>query len=86
MDTENVVESMFLKIHSLQGLPWWLSGKEFTCQCKRYRFHPWAGKIPHATEQPSLCATTVSPVLEPGTQNYRAMRPKARAPQEKPPR
>ena len=84
MDTENVVESMFLKIHSLQGLPWWLSGKEFTCQCKRYRFHPWAGKIPHATEQPSLCATTVSPVLEPGSQNYRALRPKARAPQEKP--
>ena len=18
------------------GLPWWLSGKEFTCQCRRY--------------------------------------------------
>ena len=31
MDKENVVESMFLKIHSLQGLPWWLSGKKSTC-------------------------------------------------------
>ena len=19
------------------GLPWWLSGKEYTCQCRRYR-------------------------------------------------
>ena len=22
------------------------SGKESTCQCRRYRFHPWVGKIP----------------------------------------
>ena len=30
-------------------LPWWLSGKEPTCQCrrlKRHRFNPWVGKIP----------------------------------------
>ena len=28
------------------GLPWWLGGKEFTCQCRRCRFNPWVGKIP----------------------------------------
>ena len=28
------------------GLPLWLSGKEFACQCRRYRFYPWVGKIP----------------------------------------
>ena len=28
------------------GFPWWLSGKESTCQCKRHRFNPWVGKIP----------------------------------------
>ena len=31
------------------GLPWWLSGKESTCQCRgRWRrgFNPWVGKIP----------------------------------------
>ena len=31
------------------GLPRWHSGKEFARQCsrhKRYRFHPWVGKIP----------------------------------------
>ena len=27
-------------------LPWWLSGKESTCQCRRCGFHPWVGKIP----------------------------------------
>ena len=30
----------------LSGLPQWLGGKEFTCQCKRHRFNPWVGKIP----------------------------------------
>ena len=28
------------------GLPWWLSGKESACQCKRCRFDPWVRKIP----------------------------------------
>ena len=28
------------------GLPWWLSGKEPTCQCKRRGFNLWVGKIP----------------------------------------
>ena len=27
------------------------------------RFKPWSGKIPHAAEQLSLCATTTEPVL-----------------------
>ena len=33
------------------GLPWWLSGKEFACQCKRHEFDPWSGKILHASNQ-----------------------------------
>ena len=28
------------------GLPWWLSSKEFPCQCRRPRFDPWLRKIP----------------------------------------
>ena len=28
------------------GLPWWLSGKEFTCQCRRHRLDPWVRKMP----------------------------------------
>ena len=26
-------------------LPWWLSGKESTCQCRRQGFDSWVGKI-----------------------------------------
>ena len=36
-------------IPSQLGLPRWLSGKEFTCQCRRCRrhgFNPWIRKIP----------------------------------------
>ena len=25
---------------------WWLSAKEYTCQCGRHRFDPWVRKIP----------------------------------------
>ena len=28
------------------GLPWCLSGKESACQCRRWRFNPWARKTP----------------------------------------
>ena len=27
------------------GLPWWLSGKESACQCRRRGFNPWVGQI-----------------------------------------
>ena len=33
------------------------------CQCRRHGFEPWSGKIPHAVEQLSLCATTTEPAL-----------------------
>ena len=45
------------------GLPWWLSGKESACQCRRHGFDPWSGKIPQAMEQRSPCTTTLEPVL-----------------------
>ena len=36
---------------------WWYSGEESAYQCRRRRFDPWSGKIPHAAEQLSLCST-----------------------------
>ena len=30
----------------LYSLPWWLSCKESTCQCRRWGFHLWVRKIP----------------------------------------
>ena len=31
---------------TLKGFPWWLSGKESSCQCRRHGFDSWVGKIP----------------------------------------
>ena len=28
------------------GLPWWLSGKESACHCRRAGFNPWVRKLP----------------------------------------
>ena len=33
-------------LNTRQGFPWWLSGKEFTCQCRRHGFDSWVWKIP----------------------------------------
>ena len=38
------------------------------CQCREHGFDPWSGEIPHASGQPSLCATTTKPTCC----NYRA--------------
>ena len=35
-----------VSLYHLNRLPWWLSGKEPTCQCRRHGFDPWVGKIP----------------------------------------
>ena len=35
-----------LTMLGIKGLPRWLSGKEPTCQCRRFRFNPWVRKIP----------------------------------------
>ena len=37
----------------MTGLPWWLSGKESACQCRRHTFDPWSRRIPPAVEQQS---------------------------------
>ena len=67
------------------GLPWQLSGKESACQCRRHRFNPRSGKIPHAPEQLSLCALISEPVLQgPGDETTEARTPTACASQEKP--
>ena len=54
------------------GLPWWRSGWESACQRRGHGFKPWSGKMPHATEQLSPCATTTEPArLEPVLHNKR---------------
>ena len=40
----NFLQIYFLYI--LTGFPWWFSGEEPACQCRRPGFNPWIGKIP----------------------------------------
>ena len=64
-------------------LPWWFNGKESACQCRRHRFHPWSGKIPHAVEQLNWCTVTVDCLacaLGPGSHNYWAHAPQLLTP------
>ena len=51
----------FLNKRLMAGLPWWHSGWESACQCRGHGFEPWCGRIPHATEQLGLWATTTEP-------------------------
>ena len=44
----------------LRGLPWWLRGKESSCQCRRHRFDPWVRKVPWSSKWQT------SPVFLPG--------------------
>ena len=51
-----------IKESSGRGLPWWLSGKESTCQCRGHEFDPRFRGGSHM--QLSPCATTIEPMLQ----------------------
>ena len=52
-----------------EWFPWWLSGKESTCQRRRYRLHRWSQKIGQTAEEISLCTPTAEVCApEPGLQ------------------
>ena len=55
-------------------LPWWRSGWESACQCRRHGFEPWSGRIPHATEQLGPWDTITESVrLEPVLRDRRGL-------------
>jgi hypothetical protein len=50
-------------------LPWWLSGKESSCKCRRCGFDPWVMKIPlkkKMSTHPSILAWEIPWTEEPG--------------------
>ena len=65
-----MIGQRYSSIRSRIGLPWGFRSKEPACQCRRHKFDPWSGKIPHATEQLCPWATTTEPVLEPRNHDY----------------
>ena len=56
----NLVKRIYFRPTGPIGLPWWLSGKESACQCRRCRFNPWVRKIPWSRKWQS------TPVFLPG--------------------
>ena len=68
----------------LSLLPWWLSGKESTCHCRRHRRHEYdsrGGKVLHAAEQ--LLSQPVLQSLR--AQLMKSMHPVANAVQQEKP-
>ena len=47
------------------GLPWWVSSKEASCQCRRRGFDPWSRKIPHQIRSDQFSGSIVSDSLRP---------------------
>ena len=63
--------------YSMCGLPWWLSGKESACQCRRPGFDPWVRKIPWRRKwqpSPSSFAWEIPWTEEPGGYSPRGHR------------
>ena len=61
-------EAIAVQYIQIMGLPWWLSGKESACQCKRQGFDPWISKIPwgRKMQPPEYSCLEVPWTKEPG--------------------
>ena len=56
-------DSKYKWYHTIFGDPWWLSGKESACQCRRCKFDPWVRKISWTrTWQPTLVFLLENPM------------------------
>ena len=76
-------QAWVINIGNHRGLPWRLRGEESACQARTHGFDPSSGRIPHATEQLSLCTTTSESMLwSPEASTTEAWAPHACAPQQ----
>ena len=48
------------------GLPWWLSGKEPSCQCRSYEFNPYVQKIPSGGKVNTLQCSSLGNLMDRG--------------------
>ena len=58
-----VCRQTYVKIYQIRDFPGGTVVKNPPTNAGGHRFDPWAGKIPHAEEQLSPCATTTEPAL-----------------------
>ena len=61
----SVLHCFYYWVISYGGLPWWLSGKEFVCQCRRHGFEPWGRRKQMATDS-NVLAWEILWTEEPG--------------------
>ena len=54
---------MYPGLKSSLGLPWWLSGEESACHCRKHRINPWSRKIPTCGRATKPMTTTTEHVL-----------------------
>ena len=52
------------------SLPWWLSGKEFACQCRRHGFDSLVWKDPTCQDAAKLVHNYCAGALKPRNHNY----------------
>ena len=46
VELNNTITEIKIILEEINGLPWGLSSKEYTCQCRRCGFSPWVRKNP----------------------------------------
>jgi len=49
------------------GLPWWFSGNESACQCRRCRFDLWLGRSPEEGNDNPLQYSCLGNTMDRGT-------------------
>ena len=68
--SRNYTLDFFFFLSNYIGLPWWLRGKEFTCQCRKRGFNLWSRKIPYAAETKPVHHNYWACAPKPGSHNY----------------
>ena len=64
------LDSLIFNQVAIMGFPWWLSGKESTCQPKSHEFNTWSRKVPHAVNWTKpVCHNYWAWAPEPGDRN-----------------
>ena len=63
---KRVQHILYTVVIQYTGLPWWLSGKESVCQCRRLRFEQEDPLEKEMTTHSSICAWKIPRTEEPG--------------------
>ena len=57
---EKGLKGLFVSQADFNGLPWWLSGKESACQCRRCRFSITLGWVNPLQDEMATCTSILA--------------------------